>query len=215
MRIRLITGFVAGGAVLAASLGGAQARAGAAMSTGITWTVSPGGTAKATITPGTLTLTDSRTGAMGICQTSAVTGKLSSGSGLSGQHIGAATAAAFGGCTALGSVPLKAAAGGLPWQISFASYNSGLQVVKGTVSGIKVTLTGSCSAVVNGTSGATPDGTVSAVYEDGIGQLTFLSGGGNLHYWRVRGCGHLINDGDPVTLTASYAVRPVQVITSP
>jgi hypothetical protein len=220
MRKRLITSVVAGGAVLAASLSGAPARAGAGTSTprntasDATWTVSPGGTAKATITPGTLTLTDTRTGIMGTCQTSAVTGTVKSGSGLSGTDIGAATAVTFGSCLGQGS-PFKVTAGDLPWQISFASYNPKLQVVRGTVSGIKVTLTGEdCDAVVNGTSGTTADGTVSAVYRDGIGQLTFLSGGGNLHYWHVD-CPHLIYNGDPVTLTASYEIRPVQTITSP
>jgi hypothetical protein len=211
-------GFAAGGAVLAASLTGAPARAGAtatSTATGPTWTVSPGGTATARITPGTLTLTDTRTGAMGTCKTSTVTGTLKSGSGLSGRDIGAATAAAFGSCTAVGSLSLKATASGLPWRISFASYDPRLAVVSGTVSGIKVTLTGSCGAVLNGTSGAAADGTVSARYADGIAQLTFLSSGGNLHYWHVHGCGQVINDGDPVTLTASYAVRPVQAITSP
>lgn len=214
MRTRLIAGLVAGGAVLAASLCGTVAHAGTATAT--TWTVSPGGTATATITPGTLTLTDTRTGMMGTCKTSTVTGTVKGGSGLSGQDIGAATAATFGGCDALGSVALKVTADSLPWQISFASYNAKLEVVRGTVSGIKVTLTGACGAVVNGTSGTAADGTVSAVYHDGIGQLTFLASGGNLHYWHVtKKCGRLINDGDPVTLTASYEVRPVQTFTSP
>lgn len=219
MLARLMAGFVAGGAVLAAGLSGAPAHAGASTSTstatGTTWTVSPGGTATATITPGTLTLTDTRTGAMGTCKTSTVTGTVKSGSGLSGEDIGAVTAATFGGCTALGSVPMKVTADGLPWQISFASYNPQLQVVRGTVSGIKITLTGRyCDAVVNGTSGAAADGTVSAVYQDGFGQLTLLSNGGNLHYWHVNKCAQLLNDGDPVTLTASYEVRPVQAISS-
>ena len=219
MRTHLIAGLVAGGAVLAASLSGAPAHAGAGTGTrvasGTTWTVSPGGMATATITPGTLTLTDTRTGAMGTCKTSTVDGTVKSGSGLSGHDAGAVTAAAFGTCTALGSLSLKVMAGALPWQISFDSYNSKLDVVSGTVSEVKVTLAGSCGAVVNGTGGAAADGTVRAVYADGLGQLTLLSGGGNLHYWHVKGCGHVINDGDPVTLTASYAVRPVQSITSP
>jgi hypothetical protein len=59
------------------------------------------------------------------------------------------------------------------------------------------------------------DGVVSAVYNDEISQLTFLSSGSNLHYWHVKHCHQLINDGDPAVLTASYMVRPVQDITSP
>jgi hypothetical protein len=56
---------------------------------------------------------------------------------------------------------------------------------------------------------------VSAVYNDQIGQLTFLTSGSNLHYWQVKHCGQLISNGDPVALTASYMVRPIQDITSP
>ena len=69
--------------------------------------------------------------------------------------------------------------------------------------------------MVNGSSGVAADGTISAVYNDQVGELTFLSSGSNLHYWHVKHCGGLINDGDPVALTASYMVRPIQDITSP
>jgi len=60
---------------------------------------------------------------------------------------------------------------GLPWRISFTSYNATTDVVAGTVSGVKVVLTGSCDAAVNGSSGSAADGVVSAVYNDRIGQL--------------------------------------------
>jgi hypothetical protein len=211
MRARLIAGFLAGTAVLAASLGGAPAQAGAAA----TWTVSPGGAATAKATAGTITLTDTSTGAVGTCASSKATGTVKRGSGLSGQDIGTVTAAAFGSCAALGSVPMTVTSKGLPWRISFTSYNATTDVVAGTVSGVKVVLTGSCDAAVNGSSGSAADGVVSAVYNDRIGQLTFLSSGSNLHYWHVKHCYRLINDGDPVALTASYMVRPIQDITSP
>src|SRR5579875_1381493 len=67
---------------------------------------SPGGSATSTITPGTLTLTDARTGAMGTCATSTVTGTIEQ-------------------------------------PISFASYNPHLDLVRGMISGIKVTLAAS------------------------------------------------------------------------
>ena len=76
-------------------------------------------------------------------------------------------------------------------------------------------LTGTCEAVVNGSSGSAADGLVRAVYNDQIGQLTFLTSGSNLHYWHVNNCHQLINDRDPTALTASYLVRPIQDITSP
>ena len=207
----LIARVLAGIAVLAASLGAAPAQA----HTATTWSVSPGGAATATATVGTVTLTDTSTGAVGTCASSKATGTVKKGSGLSGQDIGSVSAAAFGSCTALGSVPLTVTSRGLPWRISFTSYNATTEVVRGTVSGVKVALTGSCDAVVNGSSSPAADGVVSAVYNDRIGQLTFLSSGSNLHYWHVRHCDRLINDGDPVALTASYAVRPIEDITSP
>lgn len=211
MCARLIAGVLAGIAVLAASLGAAQAQAHAAT----TWSVSPGGAATATATAGTITLTDTSTGAVGTCASSKATGTLKKGSGLSGHDIGTVTAAVFRSCTALGSVPLTVTSRSLPWRISFTSYNATTEVVRGTVSGVKVALTGSCQAVVNGSSGRAADGVISAVYNDRIGQLTFLSSGSNLHYWHVKNCDGLINDGDPVALTASYTVRPIQDITSP
>ena len=211
MRARLIAGFVAGAAVLAGSPGGVPAHAG----TAATWTVSPGGAATAKAIAGTLTLTDTSTGAVGTCTSSKVTGTVKGGSGLSGRDIGAVTTAAFGRCAALGSVPLMVTARGLPWRISFTSYAPRTHVVVGTVTGVKVALTGICGAVVNGSSGSAADGLVSAVYNDQIGELTFLTSGSNLHYWHVKNCHQLINDGDPVALTASYMVRPIQDITSP
>jgi len=211
MHARLIAGFLTGTAVLAASLSGVPARAGVAA----TWTVSPGGAATATATAGTVTLTDTRTGAVGTCTTSKVTGTVKKGSGLSGHDAGTVTTAEFGTCTALGPVPLTVTPTALPWRISFTSYHPKTGVAAGTVSGVKVVLTGTfCNAVVNGPSGPA-DGVVSALYNDRIGQLTFLSSGTNLHYWHVKHCHQLINDGDPVALTASYAVRPIQDITSP
>jgi len=211
MQTRLLARFLAGAAALAAGLGGVPAQAGAAT----TWTVSPGGSATAKATAGTITLTDTSTGAVGTCASSKATGTVKKGSGLSGQDIGKVTAAAFGSCVALGSVPLTVTSRDLPWRISFTSYNAKTEVVRGTVSGVRVTLTGSCQAVVNGSSGSAADGVITAVYNDRIGQLTFLTSGSNLHYWHVKNCGGLINDGDPVALTASYTIRPIQDITSP
>jgi hypothetical protein len=80
---------------------------------------------------------------------------------------------------------------------------------------IEVTLSGPCSAVVNGTKGASPDGVVRATYTDGTGRLRFLASGGNLHFWHVKGCGTLLSNGDLATFSGSYTVRPRQIITSP
>lgn len=211
MWIRLMAGFLAGTAILVAGPGSVPAQAGAAA----TWTVSPGGPATAKAIAGTITLTDTSTGAVGTCSSSKVTGAVKKGSGLSGHDIGTVSAAAFAGCAAVGSVPLTVTSRGLPWRISVTSYDTKTMVVWGTVSGVSVALTGTCQAMVNGRSGRAADGMISAVYNDRIGELTFLTSGSNLHYWHVKNCGGLINDGDPVALTASYLIRPLQHITSP
>jgi len=207
----VIAGLVAGAAVLAGSPGGVLAHAG----TAATWTLSPGGAATAKAIAGTLTLTDTSTGAVGTCTSSKVTGTVKGGSGLSGHDIGTVTTAAFGRCAALGSVPLRVMASGLPWRISFTFYNPRTHVVLGTVSGVTVALTGTCGAVVTGSRGSAAGGLVSAVYNDQIGELTFVTSGSNLHYWHVNNCHQLINDADPAALTASYMIRPIQDITSP
>lgn len=212
MRTRLSAALLAGTAVLAASSSTVAVHAAAAT----TWTVSPGGKAAAKSIAGTITLTDTRTGSVGTCASSKAAGRVKAGSGLSGQDIGKVTKAAFGSCVALGLVTLKVTATGLPWRISFTSYDAKTGAVLGTVSGIKVELTGKyCDAVINGPSGPAADGVVRAIYNDRTTELTFLSSGGNLHYWHVKRCYRDINDGDPVALTASYLITPIQDITSP
>src|SRR5215469_14649707 len=134
MRARLIAGFVAGAAVLAGGPGGVLAHAG----TAATWTVSPGGAATAKAIAGTLTLTDTSTGAVGTCTYSKVTGTVKGGSGLSGRDIGTVTTAAFGSFAALGSVPPPVPATRLPSRTIFTTYNPTTHVVSGTVTGVKV-----------------------------------------------------------------------------
>jgi hypothetical protein len=41
------------------------------------------------------------------------------------------------------------------------------------------------------------------------------AGGGNLHWYHVHRCAGIINNGDAATISASYAISPRQVITSP
>jgi hypothetical protein len=183
-------------------------------STARTWTVAPGGAAAAT--SATITLRDTHTGRAGICASSRVNGTLKGGTGLPGTGIGAVTAAAFHACTGPHRVTFTVTAADLPWQISFSAYNPATGVVHGTVGHLRVVVTGKfCSAVVNGTNSTTADGVVRAAYTDSTGSLRFLAAGGNLHFWDVKGCAPLLNSGDPAAFTASYAVTPRQVITSP
>ncbi len=52
---------------------------------------------------------------------------------------------------------------------------------------------------------------------NGTHKLKFLTTGGNLHVYQLRGCGGLgpINNNDHLTLSATGAVTPSQTITSP
>ena len=183
-------------------------------STARTWTVTPGG--RAVAKSAVITLTDTTTGKAGTCTSSTVHGKLKAGTGLPGTGIGSVTSAAFRGCTGPHHLAFTVTASDLPWQISFASYDPKTGVVRGTVSHIRVVLSGAaCRAVVNGTSAKTANGVVSAAYTDGTGTLRFLTAHGNLHFWHVKNCAPLLNSGDPATFSAVYTITPRQLITSP
>lgn len=205
---------------LASGLGGATTTATAATGASAsvtaaakTWTVTPGGAA--TATSGRIRLTDTTTNRAGTCTSSDVAGKLKTGTGLAGHDIGSVTAATFSTCTGPAHTQFTVTATDLPWRISFATYDPATGVVSGTVSHLRVTVSGACKAVVNGTSAAAADGTVAASYTDSTGVLKFRTVGGNLHFWHVKDCSPLINDGDPATFSASYTITPPQVITSP
>jgi hypothetical protein len=178
-----------------------------------TWTVTPGGAAVAK--SGVIKLTDTKTGYAGTCASSQVTGKVKSGSGLSGNDIGWVTSTTFRTCTGPAKVPFTVTGSGLPWQLNFTTYDPKTGVVRGTVTHIRVVVTGKhCSAVVDGTNTTSGNGVVSAGYTNGTGTLQFLGTGGNLHFWDVKGCSPLLNNGDPAAFTARYLVTPRQVITS-
>jgi hypothetical protein len=175
------------------------------------WTVTPGGAAVAN--SGVIEVTDTTTNRAGVCSSSQVHGTVKAGSGLSGTGIGSVTATLFRACAGPARVPFTVTGSGLPWQISFTSYDRATGVVRGTVSHIRVIVTGKfCSAVVNGTSSTTGDGVVSATYTDSTGVLKFRATGGNLHFWDVKGCAPLLNNGDPAAFTAVYTVTPRQLI---
>jgi hypothetical protein len=147
-----------------------------------------------------------------------VDGNLKAGTGLSGTGIGSVTAATFRTCTGPGKLAFSVKANDLPWTLNFASYDPAAGVVRGTVSGIRVVIAakvGTCSAVVNGTASSTANGVISAAYTDGTGSLKFLAAGGYLHFWHVKNCAPLLNNGDPATFSGTYTVTPRQVITSP
>jgi hypothetical protein len=88
--------------------------------------------------------------------------------------------------------------------------------VTGSISHIHVNISDpECSAAVDGTSGTAGNGTVHFTYADGTGKLKVLTIGGNLHFRNVNGCGGVVRNGDPATLSTTFAVSPKQAITSP
>ncbi len=193
-------------AVLAATLGATPALA------ATTWTIKPGGAI--TATSGKVTVTDTKTGPF-TCQSAAASGTLKHGSGLHGSHAGSLSAAGFTSCSGPGGQKFSLQATDLPWHVNLSSYNAATGVVTGTVSHIQIKLTGAgCTAVIDGT-GTVSDGKVAFQYVDSTGRFRVLATGGNLHYYDVSGCLGFINNGDPVTLSATYTVTPKQAITSP
>jgi len=180
-----------------------------------TWTVRPGGPIMAK--SGTTTLTDTKTGATLSCASSAATGSLKKGSGLSGAGIGKVTSLTFTNCAA-GGVMFKVTASHFPWHLNAVSFNATTGVTTGTITGIHamVSSTVRCSAVIDGTSATANNGKVKVTYTNSTGKLTVLTTGGNLHLYKVTsGCGGVIHSRDPATFSASYAVSPKQTITSP
>jgi hypothetical protein len=198
-----------GAAVLVTALGVPAALAAA---TANTWTVRPGGAI--TAAAGTTTLTDTRSGAFDTCASSTMSGPLKAGSGLPGSGIGSISMAAFRCCGHICSRDLTPH--GLPWHLNLASYHAAAGVSRGTISHLKLAFSvTACSAVVNGTSGSTPDGVVAVSYANQTGKLKILPHGGTLHWYHVSGCAGLIRPGDTATLSATFTVSPQQDITSP
>lgn len=197
--------FSAGAAALTIGLSATSSLAATA-----TWTVSPGGavTGKA----GTTTLTDTTSGIALSCTSSKMKGSLKSGSGLAGKGLGTVTSVAFNNCTVL-SVTISLSSGTVAWKLNASSFGSG--TTSGTITGIHLAVKSSvCSAVVDGTGATAHNGKVSVTYSNKTHALKILPLG-NLHVYRVSGCGGAISNGDAGTITGSYKVGPLQKITSP
>jgi len=200
-------------ALTAAVLATGPGTASPAGATARTWTVRPGGTVMATA--GTTTLKDTTTNSSLTCQSSKMPGTLNAGSGLPGTGIGSVTAASYR-CTSPIAVT-HLTPGGLPWRLGLTSYDARTGVSHGTLSGIRLTLSFvefQCNAVIGGAS-ATSGGQMAVSYGNKTGTLKLLATGSTLHWYRVHHCAGLVADGDPASLTASYALTPKQVITSP
>jgi hypothetical protein len=213
MRMRTILSASGVAAVMAIGLGATTALATAAT----TWTVKPGGlyTAKS----GTTTLTDTVTGAVLTCTSSAAAGKLKSGSGLS-NPLGTVTSNTFTGCTGpLGTTfSVKTSASSTkPWKINATGFSSG--VTTGNISGIHAVLTGTnntCKATVDGTGATAFNGKVQIKHSNSAPAKLKVTKGINLHTYNASsGCLGQINSGDTVTFKTTYTLNKAQTITSP
>ncbi len=193
-------------AALAACLGVTAALA------ATTWTVKPGGSFAAM--SGTATFKDTATGSIFTCASLKVTGTLKSGSGLPGSGAGSISAAGFTNCTSPLNLRFSLKATALPWHVNLAADNKG--AVSGTISHIRIQATNpGCDFVLDGTAATARDGSLKFRYANSTGRLTVLRTGGNLNVYNVTGCAGLVNDGDPLALSATFTLSPKQAITSP
>jgi len=177
-----------------------------------TWTVSPGGSV--TGSAGKTTLTDNTSGLTVTCTSSATTGTLKSGTGLS-NPIGHVTSVAFNNCTAAGQT-LSISTGTVSWPLTAGSYNSSTGVTHGAIKKIHFAVSSSiCSFVIDGTGATANNGMVKVTYNNGTHVLKILPKNGNLHLYNVNGCLGLVNSGDAASITSAYKITPAQTITSP
>ena len=202
---------VAGGATVALLAGATPSFATTAAKT---YTVKPGGAAKAS---GTAQVKDTKTGTIAKCTSLKLSATLKKGSALAGAKLGSITgpSTAFTGCK-IGTIAVSVAANGFPWYLSTTSYDSTTGVTTGTITGLDLVATATgCSATLDGTAAGADNGTIKVKYTNSTGKLTILSTGGNLHDWGVVGCLGLENNGDPQDASGTTTVTPKQTITSP
>jgi hypothetical protein len=200
---------------LAVALAVATAAGPASAAARKTWTISRGGAV--TLTAKGFTLADATARFSLPCKASAGKAKLKAGKGLSGTAAGTVTAASASGCSTDG-VTIKITAGHLPWHLNLVSYNAAKGVTTATLTGMHLSLSVpavGCTAVADGTAGNADNGSLAVTYTNKTAKLTTLKAGGKLHLYDVSNCLGLINNGDTITISATYAVSPAQKITSP
>jgi hypothetical protein len=175
------------------------------------WTIKPGGAV--TFGLATAIIKDTTTANRITCSRGNLTGTLKPGSGLTGASAGSITGGALSNCFGPGPLDWKITLPGLPWHINLLSYDRSTELVHGTISHMRISAAGSaCAFVIDGTKGGASDGKVRFTYSDRTHQVK--TSGGNLHIFNVTGCGGLVANGDPASLTASFTLAPAQSITS-
>jgi hypothetical protein len=162
-----------------------------------------------------MTLTDTKTKAPNSCRSVKLTGRLRSGSGLSGVNIGSVTGATLGKCRWV-TLHATFTAHGLPWQLNAVKYDSANGVTTGSIQGIDMAVSGvECSFNVDGTEGGANDGLIEFTYTNSTGKLKLQAMGGNLHFHDVLGCLGVVSNDDPIAPSGSLTLSSKQKISSP
>jgi len=97
------------------------------------------------------------------------------------------------------------------------SYQSATGTTAGTITGVHLRFTDPtfCNLTADGTSATAGNGTARFRYANATGRLQVRPARGNLHIYRVQGCGGVFHDGDTATLSGTYTITPVQTVTRP
>jgi len=189
------------------------ASAGVALAVAITFSITPGGNVSASTSK--TNFTDVVTSSVLACASSAATGTLKSGHGISGTNLGSIKTLTFSNCT--GPLALTfTVTSHVPLTVHGTFFNATTGVTTGNITGIHLALSGpNCSVDIDGTADGANNGKVRVSYTNGTHKLKLLANGGNLHLYNVNGCDSLVNSGDATHFTGTYTVTPKQTITSP
>lgn len=164
-----------------------------------TWTVSNGGAFTGHAVNPTLDVPAATLS----CDSADAAGTVQSGSGLNGAGIGSISSLGFTNCSVAG-INFTVTTSALPWALNVTNVNaSHPNQVDGTITGVSAHISGS---------GCTADfrGDVSGYYDNTTHSL--VVNGGNLTASNAN-CLGIINNGDPATFNASFAVSPAITIT--
>ena len=197
-------------AALAAVLGTTAATA------ATTWTVRPGGAV--TAKSGQLVIRNANTTSQVECASSTIKAALKSGTGLPGAGIGSISSFTIATCLGPLSIMFTMTLSHLPYALGATSYNASTGTTTAKITGIHGNFTGpGCSYVLDGTGASMDNGSTVVSYVNATHKLRFLPFGGNLHVYKLAGCGFLggIHNNDHMTLSAAGTVTPAQTITSP
>lgn len=194
-----------------------------------TWTVTPGGSFASFSGSGhNQHFIDVSTSAKVLCPDLQISGRFKSGTGLA-NPVGTITSVGNNfvpgqpyGCTVSGNAgTVVIMVTFSPVKIRAVQYDASQNLTYGALAGIHAAFSSpTCSGIIDGTSATAGNGLVRFKYQDNIGFLLTLFGGGSLHLFNVSGCGGLINNGDALTFRAGFALGTskgdhVTSITSP